>query len=482
MRKALYRHYRPKKLAEVVGQEHITTTLENALKTGRISHAYLFTGPKGVGKTSVARILAHEINNLKYEDDQTHLDIIEIDAASNRRIDEIRELRDKIHIAPISGKYKVYIIDEVHMLTREAFNALLKTLEEPPEHAVFILATTEAHKVPETILSRTQRFSFRAVGDDDLAKYLKIIADKEKIKIDPEALRLVAEHGGGSFRDSIGLLDQLSGNKEPVTAEVVTRMVGLPTDQHIESLIEMLASADIGEIIGQLQSLRSDGVSPSQTAKTLASRLRQELLASSSAFDPAFLLDVVEALLNVPTFGDQAAALEIALLKPTLARRNERAIVEHPKAEATAVVTIIEPVLPDNDEDRPQSALAKPKGQSARSSILDGWPAVLAETKRAHNTLYGVLRMAQVSIDDGRLLLGFKFPFHAKQISQERNLSKVRELVSTSFGEPLIISVIVSDDYEEPAHAQLNDPEEADPADSTLSNISNIFGSAELLD
>src|SRR5688572_10703249 len=161
MGQALYRKYRSKSLGEIVGQEHITDTLAQALKSGRISHACLFSGPRGVGKTSIARILAHEINGLPYTDDAAHLDIIEIDAASNRRIDEIRELRDKVYIAPTSGKYKVYIIDEVHMLTREAFNALLKTLEEPPAHAVFILATTEAHKLPETIVSRTQHYTFK---------------------------------------------------------------------------------------------------------------------------------------------------------------------------------------------------------------------------------------------------------------------------------------------------------------------------------
>ena len=163
MAQALYRKYRPKKLSDVVGQEHITSTLDNALKSGKLSHAYLFTGPHGVGKTSIARILAHEVNGLKYDDESSHLDIIEIDAASNRRIDEIRDIRDKVHISPTSAKYKVYIIDEVHMLTREAFNALLKTLEEPPAHVIFILATTEVHKLPETIISRTQRYSFKPI-------------------------------------------------------------------------------------------------------------------------------------------------------------------------------------------------------------------------------------------------------------------------------------------------------------------------------
>ena len=249
MGQALYRKYRSKNLSEIVGQEHITSTLNNALKNNQISHAYLFTGPRGVGKTSVARILAHEVNGFSYTNDDTYLDIIEIDAASNRRIDEIRQLRDKVNIAPSSGKYKVYIIDEVHMLTREAFNALLKTLEEPPEHAIFILATTEAHKVPETIISRTQQFNFRPIPVAQIIGLLKDIAKKEKISIDDQALTVIAEYGQGSFRDSISLLDQASSLSDKITESELQSLLGLAPNKVIENIINSIELKSVKNLL-----------------------------------------------------------------------------------------------------------------------------------------------------------------------------------------------------------------------------------------
>ncbi|HEY5549657.1 MAG TPA: DNA polymerase III subunit gamma/tau, partial [Candidatus Saccharimonadales bacterium] len=229
MGQALYRKYRPRKFSEAVGQEAITKTLGEAVKSGRISHAYLFAGPRGVGKTSIARILAHQVNQLPYARDNFHLDIIEIDAASNRRIDEIRDLREKVHITPTSAKYKVYIIDEVHMLTKEAFNALLKTLEEPPAHCIFILATTEAHKLPETIISRTQRFNFKPITKNAAKDRLQEIAKQEKIQIGSEAIELLAEFGEGSLRDIIGLLDQLSAIGHKITEKDIRDLIGIPS-------------------------------------------------------------------------------------------------------------------------------------------------------------------------------------------------------------------------------------------------------------
>ena len=223
MGKSLYRSYRSRSFDEIIGQDHITTVLKNALKTDSISHAYLLSGPRGVGKTSTARILAHSVNELEYEGENLNLDIIEIDAASNRRIDEIRDIRDKVNILPVASKYKVYIIDEVHMLTKEAFNALLKTLEEPPAHVIFILATTESHKVPETILSRCVKLNFKPISNDMIFEHLKSISKKEKINISDKALELVSDHARGSFRDAISLLEHRFGStfQPPARARTV---------------------------------------------------------------------------------------------------------------------------------------------------------------------------------------------------------------------------------------------------------------------
>ena len=280
MSKALYRKYRSKKLSEVVGQKHITTVLENALKQQKIAHAYLFTGPRGVGKTSIARILAHEINNLPYSEEENHPDIIEIDAASNNGVDDIRQLRENVQIAPFSAKYRIYIIDEVHMLSKAAFNALLKTLEEPPEHAVFILATTDAHKLPATIISRTQRFVFRFISKEDVCTHLEFIAKNEKIKISKEAIEIIAERGEGSFRDSISLLDQISSiskNGEEITAELLEKSLGLAAKSQINSLISAFENRNSGEIVHIVREIRDSGVDLKNFASQILNFITENL-------------------------------------------------------------------------------------------------------------------------------------------------------------------------------------------------------------
>lgn len=275
MSQALYRKYRSKKLSEIVGQAHITRLLERALKRGAVAHAYLLTGPRGVGKTSIARILAHEINNLPYTNESTHLDIIEIDAASNNSVEDIRDLRDKVQIAPVSAPKKVYIIDEVHMLSKSAFNALLKTLEEPPEHVVFILATTDADRLPATILSRVQRFNFRLISEADVVAHLRTIAEAERIAIDDDALRLIAEQGQGSFRDSISLLDQLQHVADgAITAQLIEESLGLASAQDIDALLAAAAAGDIAAIVQRLGTMEHNGVPAPIAAEQIARYIR----------------------------------------------------------------------------------------------------------------------------------------------------------------------------------------------------------------
>lgn len=296
MGKALYRKYRSKSLDEVVGQKHVTDILARSLKQGKIAHAYLLTGPRGVGKTSIARILAHEINGLPYNDESTHLDIIEIDAASNNGVEDVRDLREKVNLAPVSASKKVYIIDEVHMLSKPAFNALLKTLEEPPEHVVFILATTDADKLPATIISRTQRFGFRAIGRDDAVAHLRTIADAEKIKIDDESLAILAERGDGSFRDSISLLDQLSSladDKAGITPDLVETTLGLAPHDSVNALLAAVKSHDTSEIIKLLDKFDQSGIQPSVLTSQLVLTIRENIAEHPQ------LIGLLDSLLDV---------------------------------------------------------------------------------------------------------------------------------------------------------------------------------------
>jgi len=274
--KALYRKYRPTRLEDVVGETGVVEALKQVLKTGKISHAYIFTGPRGCGKTSVARIFAHEINGFKYELEDNYIDIIEIDAASNTGVDNIRELREKALIAPSEGKYKVYIIDEVHMLSTSAFNALLKIMEEPPEHVVFIMATTNPEKIPITITSRAQVFEFHLAEPDEMAKHLRKISDAERIKITPEAILTIVERGGGSFRDSISLLDQISllaDGKTEITPEIIDKALGLPNEQKIAKLLTDYASGDINSVRNGLKELLESGVTAENLTKSLVSAI-----------------------------------------------------------------------------------------------------------------------------------------------------------------------------------------------------------------
>ena len=310
---ALYRQYRPDTFEMLVGQKHIQTILLNALKENQVSHAYLFSGPRGTGKTSTARLIAKGLNCTNPTKDgepcnkceictqisnNQLIDIIEIDAASNRGIDEIRDLREKIKFSPVHAKKKVFIIDEVHMLTKEAFNALLKTLEEPPSHAHLILATTELHKIPATIISRCQHFDFRRITTEDIAERLQYIAKKESISFEDEAIMTIATTADGSLRDAIGLLEQMTLNKK-LEADRVAKNLGLVDSQIIEEFINIIFKNSVEEGIKFINDVYAKGIDLTQLVKSTKEALRQRLLDDidqSKTKDSIFTLRVIKIL------------------------------------------------------------------------------------------------------------------------------------------------------------------------------------------
>lgn len=475
MGQALYRKYRSRSLQELVGQEHVTQTLDRAIKAGRISHAYLFTGPRGVGKTSVARILAHEINGLPYSD-TPHLDIIEIDAASNRRIDDIRDLRDKVYIAPTSAKYKVYIIDEVHMLTGESFNALLKTLEEPPAHVVFILATTEVHKLPATIISRTQRFAFRPGAPDKVAAHLRTIADKEQIKIDDDALALIAEHGDGSFRDSVSLLDQVTNAAtDKITADDVAATLGLAPNAKIQSLVQAMTAGDRAAIAATLTELAATGANTS----TLVAQLSKAVAVAAQA--QPHLYAVVDGLLDVPRAYNPDLKLLTVLMRAAPvaapAPKTAPALVAAPATIASAPVVKQKPAAkPTVKKEEPPDAPAEvPAGKPLTSFDNLAWHKVLAAVKKARPPLFSVAKQAQPVFDasTNELTLLFKFALHRKKLDDVKQKAALTHIFITELGGAPTIKTDVSADAQAPGPP---------PADPTLANVAKIMGGGEIID
>jgi len=492
---ALYRKYRSRSLDEIVGQAAVTVALKNALKSNAISHAYLFTGPRGVGKTSIARILGFEVNNLPYSD-ELPIDIIEIDAASNNGVEKTRELIERVSIAPVSAKYKVYIIDEVHMLSTASFNALLKTLEEPPNHVIFILATTEIHKIPETILSRTQHYSFKLVDEKTIAKHLELIAKKETIQITHEALNQIAKHSDGSLRDSLSLLDQIRHASNAIDDSVVRDILGLPSDNVITLILESLESADSPKLMSELTAAYNSGTTASQIAHNLLGEIRS-LMASEKATKD--LINLAEELLLVPTSPRPDIQLELATIRYILAKKPEASTSksmprELPSYQSRAVIK------PEAESTKESLRIQKEKASSTEAQVQQGddaiasiegdtlWDQILASLRATHNTIYSILRMCKPTIDDSKkiICLEFNFPFHQKRINEAKNKQVLLDQLEKLGFDKYQIKAVVKEKKHAPSSETTLEPYvsklEIEPDNPVLGQIRNVFGSAEVLE
>lgn len=376
--KALYRKYRPLHLSEVIGQDKTIEQLQGALTKGKISHAYLFVGPRGCGKTSVARIFAHEINHFDYQLEDSYIDIIEIDAATFTSVDNIRELREKAMIMPTLGKYKVYIIDEVHMLSNSAFNALLKILEEPPEHVIFIMATTNPEKIPATIISRTQIYRFNLAEPKVMQDFLRSVCDKEGIKISDDALKIITERGGGSFRDSLSILNQIGTvnlSEKTIEASDVSATLGIPEHQEVQNLINFYENSDTENITNTLAALLNYGI----TAESITLELINQILKNPTSKS----LQLVNQLFNV-TGSFLEAKLTVALISNSFATpaavTSTASIAPVSSPQPTTPTSTAAPTA-STATSAPHSATTNPQSSIQSSSTPGAKPSPFAELR-----------------------------------------------------------------------------------------------------
>jgi DNA polymerase-3 subunit gamma/tau len=448
---SLYRTYRPQNFTDLLGQEEISATLKSQLASKKWTHAYLFVGPRGIGKTTTARIVAKVLNCASPKDgepcnrcescraitDGRHLDIIEIDAASNRGIDEVRDLREKIKLSPTQGKFKVYIIDEVHMLTSEAFNALLKTLEEPPAHAVFILCTTEAHKIPATVSSRCQRFEFERASTETSAELIKKIAKKESLEVEKEAVAAVAAAADGSFRDALMILEQVSSSGK-VSLEKVEKLTR--RSSQIEKLFKLIESENAVDSIKFVGELHLSGVNLSHLSADLVRKFREELLQAVAEANDVRQLKLT-GLIKI--FSSAHADLKQAVL-PTLPL--ELAIIEAVGTKERLVKQVVEEVV---SEVAPED-LATPAKESVASpgltELKENWDRLLRGVKPFNHSLEAFLRGSEPhEVTEKIVTLKFFYKFHKDMVDQPKNREMVEKQLAELFGRDMRVKTVLGE-------------------------------------
>jgi DNA polymerase-3 subunit gamma/tau len=512
---ALYRRWRSRKFDEVIGQEHVTRTLQNALATDRVAHAYLFTGPRGTGKTTTARLLAKAVNCLgdgpikpcgecricRAVDEGRLLDMIEIDAASNRGIDEIRDLREKVGFRPGEARIKFYIIDEVHMLTDPAFNALLKTLEEPPPHVIFVLATTEPHKIPMTIVSRCQRFDFRRIPLAEITRWLAHIAEAEGLAIEPAALEYIARQGGGSMRDAISLLDQLTAyGSDTITLAQVQAVLGAVTSQSVMDLADSLIERDLARGLDVINRVIGDGAEPRQFTREFVEYLRGLLLlkmgdgasllrasvsdetlahmqAQAPRLTPWTLLRATrlfnEAALEMKAGFLPQLPLELAFVEsvlddgatpeppatpapPAPARsqappapvqsRSAPPTSAAPKAEPPAAKSSSSPAPTARSTPLPSAEQSSPAAAGSLSSdaVESKWPDILARLRQADKKVEALVRSAKrVSAEGNNVILEVPSDWLKERIEQPGVKSHIEQYISEVIGAPARLRCVI---------------------------------------
>jgi DNA polymerase-3 subunit gamma/tau len=479
----LYRQWRPRGFTDFVGQSHVVTTLTHALEQQRVAHAYLFTGPRGTGKTSTAKIFAKSLNcdapqgiepcdhclNCTRINEGTFMDVIEIDAASNRGIDEIRDLREKVKFAPTEGRYKIYIIDEVHMLTTEAFNALLKTLEEPPQFVVFILATTEIHKLPLTIISRCQRFDFKRFTVAEITGRLAEILTAEGIASEPAALDLIAKYAEGGMRDALSLLEQaLAYCRERLLAADVRAILGLIDDEAINRLTRAIRERDTSEALEVLDGVCQGGKDLFQFGRSLIEHFRELLLQSLAgkserAWKPEDLITIIETLATatheVKRSFQSALPLELALIKLTALRESDADLAERvtrlEQALRQGVVAggALPAAAPASTSERTAAEVETGKDQAPPTSnpALDtgtgfaDWENFLEAVKARKRTVAALIQEGKpLDFSAGRLLIGFPphLKFHLDNLSLPQNQELLEDIFKNRYGQAVKISCV----------------------------------------